>query len=35
MWDDKESLEELTVAKLFNVASSDKVAGMLAARHPS
>ncbi len=30
LWDDKESLEELIVAKLFHVAPSDDVAAMLA-----
>ena len=32
LWDDKESLKELIVAKLFNMAPSDRVAAMLAAQ---
>lgn len=33
LWEDYESLKELIVAKLFNVAPSDQVAAMLAAKH--
>ena len=32
LWEDYESLKELIVAKLFNVAPSDQVAAMLAAK---
>ena len=34
LWADKKSLQELIVAKVFNVALSDNVAAMLAAKHP-